>query len=361
MRILWFNWRDIKNPEAGGAEVFTNEIMTRLARKGHHLTLFTSEFPNCHKKEEIGEVEIFRDGGKYTVYKKAKQYYQSYRESYDLIIDEINTRPFLTPKFVKDKPILAIFHQLAKEFWFYETRFPLNYLGYYYLERKWLSYYKEIPTVTISNSSKQDLINLGFRKILVVPIGLNVSPLPEVRKKELSPILVFLGRLKKAKLPDHALQAFNLIKKEISDSKMWVIGDGYMRKDLQKSNIKDVVFYGFVKNDLKYELLSRAHIVIVPGVREGWGLVVTESNSMGTPAVAYDVPGLRDSVVDGETGLIVKENSPRGLADSVIFLLKNRDILNNLSKNAIAFSSRFKWDITAEKFDKIIRDIANPI
>lgn len=357
MRVLWFNWRDIKHPDAGGAEVFTHEVMQRLVKKGYNMTLFTAQIPNGMRNETINGVNIIRNGSKYTVYNKAKDYYNKYKDRYDFIIDEINVKPFLTPKFVMDKPILALFHHVAGKQWFYETHFPLNYLGYYYFERKWLSYYKDTPTATISNSSKEDLETIGLRKILMVPVGLNVKPLSEVARKESNPTIIFIGRLKRYKLPHHAIQAFSMIKKEIPDAKMWVIGDGYMRKELEESNVKDVIFYGYIKNELKYELLSKAHIVLVPGVSEGWGLVVTESNAMGTPAVVYNVPGLRDSLRHGETGILVKENSPANLAYSAISLLKDLDVLNKYSTAALTFSKQFDWDNTASSFDRIISDL----
>ena len=103
--------------------------------------------------------------------------------------------------------------------------------------------------------------------------------------------------------------------------------------------------------------MSKAHIILVPAVREGWGLIVTESNAMGTPAVAYNVPGPRDSVKDRETGILVKENSPNALARSAVSLLKNRDLLHKLSCNALVFSRQFSWDNTANEFDKIIKNL----
>ena len=123
-----------------------------------------------------------------------------------------------------------------------------------------------------------------------------------MEQKEFEPTIVFLGRLKRHKLPDHALRAFALIKNELPHAKMWVIGDGDMHEELKKMNIKDVVFYGHINDELKYELLRKAHLLLVPSVREGWGLVVTEANAMGTPAIAYDNPGLRDSIVDEKNG-----------------------------------------------------------
>lgn len=354
MHILWFNWRDIKNPDAGGAEVLTHEIMRRLAAEGHDVTLFAAEYFACLSTEVIDRVKIVRNGSKYTVYHKAVQYYKKYSDNYNLIIDEINTRPFLTPKFIKGKPIIALFHQMAREFWFYEMRFPLNYLGYYYLEKKWLSYYRDITTVTVSNSSKKDLEDLGFKKIVVIPEGLNVKPLSQVPQKEDRPTVIFTGRLKKAKLPHHALQAFSMIKKEIPDAQMWVVGNGYMLDELKRMSINDVTFYGHINNELKYELMSKAHLALVPAVREGWGLVVTESNAMGTPVVAYNVHGLRDSVQDGHTGILV-DNAPEDLARAAIALLKDRERLAKLSYEALKSSAQFNWDKTADAFERIIR------
>lgn len=357
MRVLWYNWRDIKNPEAGGAEVFTHETMRRLVRKGYDMTLFTSQIANCPTHETIEGIKIIRSGSKYTVYRKARQHFEVYKDSYDLVIDENNTKPFLTPKFVKEKPILALFHSLAREAWFYEVPFPLNYIGYYYLEKKWLSYYKEVPSIAVSNSTKEDLERLGFKKVFLVPEGLSVTPLADVLEKESNPTIVFIGRLKRHKLPHHAIEAFSMIKKEIPDAKMWVIGEGKMREELERIKVNSVIFYGYVENLMKYKMLSKAHLVLVTGVREGWGLVVLESNAMGTPAVAYNIPGLRDSVKDGQTGILVKENSPSGLAYSAISLLRNHDFLTQISRNALGFSKQFDWDNTADEFDKIIKII----
>ena len=183
MKILWFNWRDIKNPEAGGAEVLTHELAKRLIKRGHSITLLTAKFDKCSRFENLDGVSIIREGGKYTVYSKARKYYESNQDSYDVVIDEINVRPFLTPKYVKGKPIIVIIHQVSPEQFLLELPFPISYLGYYYLEKKWLSNYKETLTVTISNSTKEDIQKLGFTRVAVMPVGISVIPLTEVPKK----------------------------------------------------------------------------------------------------------------------------------------------------------------------------------
>src|SRR5207245_9263748 len=149
--------------------------------------------------------------------------------------DAINTRPFRTPRLLNDgASLFAFIHQLAREFWFYETPFPVSVIGRYFLEERWLRAYREVPTFTISPSSRQDLIALGFRDVIVVPPGLSRIPLPAVPAQEERPTLAFVGRLKRAKLPDHALRAFGRAPAQIRETRLVTVGDGYMRPKLER-------------------------------------------------------------------------------------------------------------------------------
>lgn len=354
MNILWFNWRDINNPDAGGAEIFTHEVGKRLVKLGNKVTLFTSQFERGSSEEWIDGINVVREGGRYTVYRKARDYYMRYKHRFDLLVDEINTRPFMTPTYADGTPVVAIIHQLAREFWFYETPFPLNLIGYYYLERRWLNKYVDVPVITVSESTKKDLLNLGLKKIFVVPEGLNVRPLDSQPQKEIKPTLIFVGRFKKAKKPDHALKAFKIVKKEIPDAQLWMIGDGYMMSRLRKMASNGVTFFGRITNEKKFELMKSAHVLLTPGVREGWGLVVTEANAMGTVAIAYDVPGLRDSVINNSTGVLVRSGDPVAMAMAAINLLKDENKRNFYSNNAIKWTKEFNWDNTAREFLRII-------
>ncbi len=362
MKILIFNWRDIKNPEAGGAEVFTHENAKRWVKKGNEVTLFTSEFKNCKKEEFVDGVRIIRAGGKISVYKKAKEYYkkQFSKEGFDIIIDEINTLPFFAPKFVKKEKIIALIHQLAREYWFYETMFPINLIGHYFLEKNWLKNYTNIPTITVSESTKKDLVNLGFKKIYVVSEGISFEPLKKYPKKEKEPTIIYVGRLKRAKRPDHVIKAFDIVKKEIKDAKIWVVGDGYLREKLENTNNKKIKFFGRVSEKEKIKLLSKAWVLVNPSVREGWGINIIEANACFTPCIAYDVPGLRDSIINKKTGLLVKENgNVKKLAEAIIKILEDEKLRLKLSKNALKHSKKFSWDKSAKEFLKIIEVIMN--
>ena len=355
MKILIFNWRDIMNPAAGGAEVFTHENAKRFVEKGNEVTLFTSAFPGCMKEEVIDGIRVIRDGGKYSVYWKAREYYNKYfKGKFDIVVDEINTRPFLAPEFVHNgEKVFALIHQLAREFWFYETGFPVNYIGYYFLENKWLSNYRNIPTLTVSESTKKDLMTMGFKKVSIMPEGINFKPLESMPEKEKEPTLIFVGRLKKAKLPDHAIYAFKIIKKKLPDAKLWVVGDGYYRKELEKISCSGVEFFGLIRNEKKLSFLSRAHAILVPGVREGWGLVVTEANAMGTPAIGYDVNGLRDSIRNGKSGLLCN-NNPEAMAQRACELLEDNMLRERLSRDALSWAGEFSWEKSAGEFLKAV-------
>jgi glycosyltransferase involved in cell wall biosynthesis len=357
MRILWLNWRDIRNPEAGGAEVLTHEISSRLSKRGHDLTLFTSSFQNSLDSEVIDDVRIVRKGGRFSVYGEAEKYYKKNKDDFDIVIDEINVKPFLTPKYIKDKPIVALIHQISPEQFTSELPFPIGVLGRYYLEKKWLSYYHNILTVTVSNSTRISLEKLGFNKVKVIKEGLSIKPLSEPVTKEDRFTVTYIGRLKKHKLPDHAILAFKKILQFLPDSQMYVIGDGYLLKKLKQMDVANVTFFGHIDDKKKYDLLSRSHLVLVPATREGWGLVVIESNAMGTPVVAYNVPGLVDSVQNDLNGLLLEKNNPDELASITISLLKDKSRLLALSESSLDYAKKFDWNDTTSEFEKILVDL----
>jgi glycosyltransferase involved in cell wall biosynthesis len=358
MRILIYNWRDPKNPRAGGAEVYTYEIAKRLVQRGHEVTWFTAAFPGCKQEEVLDGIQIIRAGGRVGVYLQAKRYYRrAFKGKFDVVVDEINTRPFMTPGFVKE-PIVTLIHQLAREFWFLETPFPVSVLGYYWLEDRWLRRYRDIPTITVSDSTKQDLERLGFNDVIVVPNGFDVEPLKEVPEKEARPTLLFVGRMTRAKLPDHALEAFCYVKRSIPDVQLWMVGDGPMMKKLmRKCNTDGVMFFGRVSEEKKFELMKKAHILLVPGVREGWGRVVSEANAMGTPAVGYNVPGLRDSIRHGETGLLCR-NSPEEMARAALLFLTDCEYASQYAQRALQTVGELSWERSVKAFELCLAKVA---
>lgn len=343
----------------GGAEVYTMEIAKRLVRQGHNIVLFTSEFPGSSPIENADGVRIVRGGSKYSVHSHAKKFYRdaTAKSRFDIIIDGINTRPFLTPRFANHgETLFALIFQLAREYWFYETPFPIAVIGYFFLERKWLQPYRDLPTITISKSTQTDLLRMKFKRTFKVPVGTNVPTSSSVVSKADYPVIIFDGRLGKAKRPDHVLMAFQLVKARFGDSQLWIVGDGPMKKRLQEKSEEGITFFGSVEHLKRIELLKKSWILVNPSVREGFGINIINANAVGTPAIGYDVPGLRDSIVSGATGLLVENGDIRGLADALIKVISDESLRASLSKNAFQYSKLFDWDESARKFLEIIQN-----
>jgi glycosyltransferase involved in cell wall biosynthesis len=352
MKILILSWRDIKSPFAGGAEIFTFENARRWVASGHEVTWFTSGFETNPKEESIEGVKIIRRGSETTVHYQAfRHYHKFFRGKFDLVIDEINTIPFFTPLYIKEKKVVLIF-QLAREVWFHETFFPLSLIGFF-AEYFYLRIYRNIPVITISESTKQDLLNLGFsKKIFVLPIGITFKPLEQVPQKEDNPTLIFVGRLRKSKRVHHIIKALRIVKKEIPNIRLRIVGrvsrPGYLRRLnclTRKYGLQEnIIFHGYVDEHTKKSLISRSQAIVVTSVREGWSLVVTEANILSTVAIGYNVPGLRDSIVHGQTGLLTLKNNPSALAQTILNFFKDPVLCNKLSNNALEWTKRFNWD-----------------
>jgi glycosyltransferase involved in cell wall biosynthesis len=360
LKILWFNWRCWLNPAMGGAEVFTHEVAKRWVAQGNEVTLFTSKFEGAKDEEVVDGIRIIRAGGRFSVYREAQKYYSKrfVYENFDFVVDEINTHPFFAQKMVKSgEKVVALIHQLACEFWFYETPFPISYIGYYYLENHWLKQYVDVPTVTVSESTKQDLLDLGFNDVSIVPEGLNFEPSTDIPLKNQNPVVVFLGRLTRAKRPDHAIRAFKCIRERFPLAELWIFGDGPLRNKLESYNLSGVKFFGNLESSKRRSLLAKTWLHLVPGVREGWGLNVVECNALGVPSVAYNVPGLRDSVKEGKTGFLVRSGDFEDLAEKAIAILEDAKLRQVLSLSALRYAKTFSWDKTASEMIQKFRAV----
>jgi glycosyltransferase involved in cell wall biosynthesis len=263
---------------------------------------------------------VVRRGGRFGVYRQARRYYQREgRGKFDVVLDVVNTRPFMCPRFVDDIPVVAVIHQVAREIWSYELPWPMAVLGRYVLEPAWLRAYASVPTLTMSPSSAQALKAYGLTDVRIVPGGLR-RPVATAPPRETRPTVIFLGRLTRNKRPDHALEAFRLVSETVSEAQLWVVGTGPLEATLRRTAPPGVRFFGHVDAAARDELLARAHVLISTSVREGWGLVVSEAAAQGTRPVAYDVPGLRDSV--SHAGGDLTEADPVALADRVALHLR---------------------------------------
>jgi glycosyltransferase involved in cell wall biosynthesis/O-antigen/teichoic acid export membrane protein len=356
LRILLLNWRDIANPQAGGAEAFTHEVARRWAAWGHEVTLLTSRFPGARPTETIDGVHVRRVGAlRRGSFHLLVQRELSRLQGYDVLIDEINTIPFLTPLWSETlPPIVGLIHQLAEDVWDAEMPRPVAAIGRR-VEPRMLRMYHDVPVVTISGSTSADLERLGFRDVRVILQGRDEPPEMHVAK-ESTPTLLFVGRLAANKRPHHAIAAYGAARERVPDAQLWIVGDGVMEEALREQADDGIQLLGHVSRRELYERMARAHCLLVPSVREGWGLVITEANAVGTPAVGYDVPGIRDAIRHERTGLLTKAGDPVELGRSAAELIAHHDRYAQMQIEAVRWGRCFTWDITAELFLEIVLD-----
>jgi len=361
-KILWFTWKDKKNSLAGGAEIVNEELAKRLAQNGYEVKLIVGGYKDATPKEIIDGYEVIRVGGRWTVYWQAYKYYKKNLQGWaDLVIDEINTIPFFSKFYVKEKNILFI-HQLCREIWFYQMFFPLNWIGYI-IEPIYLRLLNGRPVITISNSTKSELQKLGFKDIQIISEGIEIEPVDNLEQitKYPNPTILSLGSIRAMKRTKDILQAYNLAKQSIPNLELVIAGDSNdpygqeFLQELEKSDYKqDIQYLGKVSIDKKIELMQKSHIILVTSVKEGWGLIVTEANSQGTPAIVYDVDGLRDSVIDSQTGIVCTTNTPVNLAQNIAKLFSDQTLYDKLRQESYKFSQSINFEQSYKDFIKII-------
>jgi len=368
MKILWLSWKDIAHPEAGGAEQVMHELSLRLRAEGHEVTILTVGYKGAKKHDTIDGINVIRIGtNRYLHSFQALWYYlRKLRNKFDIVVEIVNTAPYFSVFFKGRSKAALFYHQLAREIWFLETGFPLNYLGYYLLEpsaTRLLSASKT-PVVTVSNSTKQDLVRYGFKAndMNIISEGSHIAPvdgLQEVTKFPQPTILSF-GALRSMKRTLEQVKAFEIAKKTIPELQMKIAGSDkgeyaeQVKAYIAQSPYKnDIAVLGRVSDAEKIRLMRKSSCIVVSSIKEGWGLIVTEANSQGTPAVVYDVDGLRDAVKDGISGYVTQPN-PQALAVGIEALLQDEKEYRTLQKNAYELSKTVTFDQSYLDFKKAL-------
>ncbi len=362
MNILILNWRDIKNPRSGGAEILTHEVAKRWIKLGHKVTLFSSTFPNSKKEEMIDGVKFVRGGHPdarfllSSVHFLAYKFYRKNPGKFDAVIDEVHGLPFFTPWYVKEKKVVLIC-EVAGDLWV-KMFGPFFGLFGRLIEHLYLRFiYKNIPYLTISISTQDELLKEGIKNkyITVLPMGITVPKEIKKIEKEKDPTLIFVGRLSKSKGIEDAIEALSQVLKINTKIKFWIVGGGdedyvrFLKKKAKNLNVLDrISFWGYVSEEKKFELMGRAHILLAPSLKEGWGLTVPEAGFMGTPAIGYNVPGLREVIKDNKTGYLTLRNNPSELAKSIDKSLKKESEYERLGRAAKNMSLSYNWDNTAQ-------------
>ena len=357
MKILAVNWLDLENPQAGGAEIHFFEIFRRLVERGHEVTLVASGWPGAAPTAAIDGLRVHRFGGRHTFALRGRGAVRALlqRAAYDVVVEDINKLPLYLPT-VTQLPFYVIVPHLFGTTAFREASLPVATVV-------WLAE-KPIPRVyrgaafhAISDSTRDDLVARGVDReaVRVIYPGVDAEwymPDPAVGRT-VAPTFLYVGRLKRYKGVETALRAAALARERRPDLRLEIAGGGDDRARLEgvcaRLGLSDgVTFLGFVSEERKRELLREAWGVVFPSVKEGWGISNVEAAACGTPAVASNSPGLRESVRDGETGILVPHDDPEALAAALLRLSENVEQVETLGRAARRFATGLSWDQAAE-------------
>ncbi len=359
--MLVVNWRCPKNPLAGGAEVYLQEIFSRLVNRGHHVVLISERFAGSEPEDVIEGIRVIRAGGSYTFNFTAGRQVGRLAEALnvDIVIDDLNKIPFYSPWHTK-RPVLAILMHLFRGSIFRETLPPMA--AYVWLAETMIPLaYKHCRFAVLSESSKLDTVRVGIApdRITVIPPGTDFDRFSPDAATMREPVVLHVGRLKRYKATNHLLQAARLLKDRGLGFRAVIVGDGDDKPRLEalvaKLGIADVVqFTGFISEDEKVKWYRRAAVLVENSVKEGWGLIVMEANACGTPVVVANSPGLRDSSKDGVNGLMYEYGDVPALAEKLERLLSDGDLRNRLGQQAIEWASQWTWEGATDAMERAI-------
>ena len=366
MNLLVLNWLDRENPQAGGAEIHLHEAFGRLARGGWQVTVVSSGWPGAPRRAVLDGMEILRVGGRYSYWALAprRALAELRSRSFDLVVEDLNKVPLFLPRW-SPAPSLLLVHHLFGGTAFREAALPVA-LATWLLERPIPRVYRGVPCVAVSPSTRDDLIARGLdgRTIRVVENGVDTGHLEPGRAEDRfpEPTLLYLGRLKRYKRVDLVLAAVADLWQSGLSVRLIVAGAGDQRVRLEREarrlglGDESVRFAGFVSEDEKRELLQRAWVHTITSEKEGWGISNIEAAACGTPTVASDVPGLRDSVRDGDTGFLVPHGDVAALSRAIRTLLEGRELRVRMGRAARRLAETLSWDRSSRGLAEACRE-----
>lgn len=359
--ILTINWLDRRNPEAGGAELHLHEIFARLARRGHRVQLLASGWGGAPKEELVDGIRVRRSGSRHTFPLTVAASYRAARREVpiDIVVEDINKLPLFTPLWIRE-PVVALVPHLFGETAFRQAAWPVA-ATVWAAERAMPLVYRRVRFQALSPSTAEDLARRGFspERIEVIPPGIDhrrFRPDPGVSEFT-KPTAVYVGRLKRYKGVDVVIRALGRVLEAGTEARLLVAGRGDDRRRLEKLAAREGVterteFLGFVSEERKVELLRRAWVAVYPSPKEGWGIAAVEAAACGTPTVASDSPGLRDSVAPDRSGFLVPHGDDGAWAERLLRLFRDRELRRRLGRQAVRHARRFSWDRAADQTER---------
>jgi glycosyltransferase involved in cell wall biosynthesis len=366
VRLLLVNWQDRENPLAGGAEIHLHEIFGRLAARGHSVTLLCGGWPGSPPRTTLDGIDVVRVGTRYTFPFLARSYFRRHlaEADYDLLVEDVNKIPLGTPRW-SGLPTVALVPHLFGGTAFQELAAPLA-AAVWLAERPLGRVYRGVPFEAISGSTAADLADRGIprRSVEVIYPGIDTvayTPDPRIRAPE--PTFSYLGRLKRYKGVHHVVRAFAEMRHP--SATLEIAGAGDYRPALERLAASldlggRVRFLGRVSEAEKLRLLRRAWALVFASPKEGWGITNLEAAACGTPVIASNSPGIRESVRDGETGYLVQHGDVRAMAAAMRRLAGDSPLVGRLGVRARQFAETFTWERAAEETERHLQRVLTP-
>jgi glycosyltransferase involved in cell wall biosynthesis len=360
-RIAFLVWRDTSHPDGGGSEVYVEHMARWLSQQGHQVSIICAAHRNSPADEVRDGVRFRRRGGWLSVYPRGLAYLLSRQgRQTDLVIDVHNGIPFGTP-LIRRRGLHVLVHHVHREQWRIIYPGLRGHLGWWI--ESWLSprLYRRQPYITVSESSKADLVALGVPadQIAVIRNGIDVPHPSLLRPRSATPRICVLGRLVPHKQVEHALRVLAELRFELPELRLDVIGAGWWSEELHRLaaelQVNDrVVFHGQVSEAERDALLDASWLMLAPSIKEGWGIAIMEAAARAVPTIAYAAAGgVTESVLDGETGLLVGDYSE--LLDQTRRMLADHELRISMGKAARARAENFDWAGSAAAFERHLR------
>lgn len=357
MNILLVNWQDRLNPQAGGAEVHLFEIFTRLVARGHRVRLVCSGWKGGATSEIVGGIEVHRSGDRtsFTLVGRGAVRRALQAEAPDILVEDINKLPLFLSGFTS-APLYVIIPHLFGDTVFHEASIPAASLVWL-AERPIPRAYRRAQFHAISESTRDDLVQRGVPagRVRVIHPGVDaILHRPDPAARTPTPSFLYLGRLKRYKGVETAIRALGLARATRPDLILDIAGSGDDRSRLESivrelGLLEAVRFHGFVAEVEKLRLLQSTWANIFPSPKEGWGITIIEAAASGTPSLASDSPGLRDSVRPGETGYLVPHGDAAALAARMLELAGAPELVARLGAQGRRFAETLTWESAAEQ------------
>lgn len=370
MNILLVNWQDLHNPQAGGAEIHLFEIFSRLARRGHRVRLICSGFDGAPARDVVDGIEVQRHGGRHSFALLGRGAFRRAlaTERPDVVVEDINKLPLFLAG-LTDRPFCALVPHLFGTTAFEEAPLPMA-AAVWLAELPLARAYRRAGFHAISESTRDDLVARGvpYERVRVIHPGVDLK----VYRPDLSvpratvPTFVYVGRLKRYKGVRLLIEAFARARQRRADMRLLIAGTGDARPELEQQardlgQGEAVRFLGFIPESEKLTLLRAAWANVFPSVKEGWGITVIEAAACGTPSIASDSPGLRDSVRDGETGVLVPHGDVEALAQRLAMFADDPELVRRLGEAARRYAATLTWDATAAATEAHLHELSGTL